>query len=114
MSLTLSDATVSAAKVAAPSDVTFATFWAGRSLSGYEASCMASFVDQGYRLIAYSYEEIENLPDGVEPGDAASIVARDYLGRRHVARWLASDPHTGLTLLRVSPRAVGREIDPSP
>lgn len=34
------------------------------------------------------------------------IVARDYLGRRHVARWLAADPHTGLTLLRVSPRAV--------
>jgi len=81
MSLTLSDATVSAASVAAPRDVTFATFWAGRSLSGYEASCMASFVDQGYRLIAYSYEEIENLPDGVEPADAASIVAPDNLRR---------------------------------
>lgn len=34
------------------------------------------------------------------------IVARDYLGRRHAARWMAADPQTGLTLLRVAPRAV--------
>ena len=33
-------------------------------------------------------------------------MARDYLGRRHAARWVAADPHTGLTLLRVAPRSV--------
>jgi serine protease Do len=34
------------------------------------------------------------------------ILARDYLRRRHVAQWIAGDPETGLTLLRVSPDAV--------
>jgi S1-C subfamily serine protease len=42
----------------------------------------------------------------------SAIVARDYRGRRHVARWVAADPHTGLTLLCVSPRAV-RPIRPA-
>ncbi len=42
---------------------------------------MASFVHHGYGLIAYSYDTIENLPDGVEPGDAAAIVAPDNLQR---------------------------------
>lgn len=36
----------------------------------------------------------------------APIVARDHLGRAHVVHWLAADPYTGLTLLRISPRAV--------
>jgi serine protease Do len=39
-------------------------------------------------------------------GDPLPIVARDYLGRGHAARWVAADPLTGLTLLRVAPRAV--------
>ncbi len=33
-------------------------------------------------------------------------MARDYLGRPHVAKWVAADLLTGLTLLRVAPRAV--------
>lgn len=40
------------------------------------------------------------------------IVARDFLGRGHTARWVASDPLTGLTLLRVAPRAV-RPVRPA-
>ena len=36
----------------------------------------------------------------------APIVARDAVGRRRIARWVAADPETGLTLLRISPRAV--------
>lgn len=39
-------------------------------------------------------------------GVPAPIVARDHLGRAHVVQWLAADPYTGLTLLRISPRAV--------
>ncbi len=38
--------------------------------------------------------------------DLAPIVARDHRGRRHAAEWVAADPYTGLTLLRVSPKAV--------
>ncbi len=46
--------------------------------------------------------------DAGRAASAASspIVARDFLGRRHAARWVAADPQTGLTLLRIAPRAV--------
>jgi S1-C subfamily serine protease len=36
----------------------------------------------------------------------ATIIARDAAGRRHGVRWIASDAHTGLTLLRISSRAL--------
>ena len=39
-------------------------------------------------------------------GNQVPIVARDLSGRRHVARWVAADSETGLTLLRISSRAV--------
>jgi S1-C subfamily serine protease len=38
------------------------------------------------------------------PGEA-TIVARDASGRRHPARWVATDAETGLTLLRIDPGA---------
>jgi S1-C subfamily serine protease len=41
-----------------------------------------------------------------KPNLAPIIVAQDSTGRRHVAQWVASDPDTGLTLLRVSAHAV--------
>ena len=50
-------------------------------------------------------------PPSPRPGpgkgkNLAPIVARDFQGRGHAAQWIAADPETGLTLLRVSPRAV--------
>jgi serine protease Do len=39
-------------------------------------------------------------------GQKASIVARDFEGRCHSAHWVAADPDTGLTLLRLPPRVV--------
>jgi len=42
----------------------------------------------------------------------ARIVARDALGRRHVAEWVAADPDTGLTLLRI-PTGAPRPIEPA-
>src|SRR5262249_60346986 len=38
--------------------------------------------------------------------DPLAIVAHDYWGRPHAVRWVAADPLTGLTLLRVAARAV--------
>ena len=47
-------------------------------------------------------------PEQASPlgGDMVPIVACDFSGRRHVAHWVAADPETGLTLLRLSSRAV--------
>ena len=39
-------------------------------------------------------------------GSSMPIFARDATGRRHVATWLAADPETGLTLLRIPPKLV--------
>ena len=36
----------------------------------------------------------------------APIVARDFSGHRYAAHWVAADPETGLTLLRLASRAV--------
>ena len=35
-----------------------------------------------------------------------SIVAQDASGRRHQASWVAGDPESGLTLLRIAPQTV--------
>lgn len=37
---------------------------------------------------------------------SSRIVALDSSGRRHAVHWVAADPETGLTLLRLTPRAV--------
>jgi S1-C subfamily serine protease len=47
------------------------------------------------------------LASGKEKGrKPAPIVARDFSGRRHAVHWVAADLETGLTLLRLAPRAV--------
>jgi S1-C subfamily serine protease len=48
----------------------------------------------------------ENGSEVYSSGVQSSIVACDFTGRRHVARWVAFDPQTGLTLLRISGSAV--------
>ena len=48
-------------------------------------------------------------PDRTSPvpgRDRVPIIARDISGHRHEAHWVAADPETGLTLLRLSSRAV--------
>ncbi|WP_165249393.1 S1C family serine protease [Paludisphaera soli] len=48
-------------------------------------------------------------PPGEPGGGPSPIVARDAFGRRHLARWIADDPDTGLTLLEI-PAGVLRSI----
>jgi serine protease Do len=45
-------------------------------------------------------------PAPVVDGQSTRIVARDFEGRCHSVIWVAADPETGLTLLRLSPRTV--------
>jgi serine protease Do len=39
-------------------------------------------------------------------GNSSQIVALDFSGHRHSVHWVATDPETGLTLLRLPPRAL--------
>jgi serine protease Do len=52
--------------------------------------------------------KIDPVTSGSEPPRAGNnstpILARDHLGRSHIAHWLAADPDTGLTLLQIGPR----------
>ncbi|WP_435008783.1 S1C family serine protease [Tundrisphaera lichenicola] len=50
--------------------------------------------------------------DPTSERDRSTILARDVAGHRHPARWIASDPETGLTLLRVEADDI-RPIRPS-
>ena len=47
------------------------------------------------------------------PSDAQPVLARCASGRRVHARWVASDPDTGLTLLKIEPK-LARAIRPTP
>lgn len=58
---------------------------------------------------------IDPPPSSAKPTAAegfSQIVALDASGRRHSAHWVAADPETGLTLLRLAPRTV-RPIRPA-
>jgi hypothetical protein len=57
----------------------FRTFWFGGPLSPLEHLCAKSFLANGHRFQLYAYEEVENVPDGCELLDAATIVPRDRL-----------------------------------
>ena len=57
----------------------FAMFWAGESVSAYEAACMSSFVRHGYALNVYSYGGISNLPSGAALCSAHDIVDEKYV-----------------------------------
>ena len=61
--------------------ISFASFWNGARISGYEAACISSFLVHGHDFTLYSYGEIENLPAGVTKGDARDITDEADLTR---------------------------------
>lgn len=52
----------------------FGTFWYGGRLDALEQACAQSFIKHGYSLTLFSYQPIENAPDGVELRNAADLV----------------------------------------
>lgn len=59
----------------------FATFWAGRMITPFEAACITSFLAQGYEYTVFSYDTIENLPPGVALRDAREITDESNVRR---------------------------------
>ncbi|SEI00718.1 hypothetical protein SAMN05216228_101549 [Rhizobium tibeticum] len=75
-----------------PSDPrAFGTFWYGGRLDALEQACAHSFIKHGYRLILFSYQPIENAPDGVELRNAADVLPEELTksflldGKPHLA-----------------------------
>lgn len=60
-----------------------ASLWIGGRLSWLEQLCLKSFAKHGHHVTLYSYGNIENLPDGVEAGDAETIYPAEPM-LRHV------------------------------
>ncbi|MEL7462116.1 MAG: glycosyltransferase family 2 protein, partial [Pseudomonadota bacterium] len=60
-----------------------ASLWIGPRLSWFEQLCLLSFVHAGHDVTLYSYQPIDNLPDGVRAGDAADVYPAEPM-LRHV------------------------------
>lgn len=54
-----------------------AALWIGGKLSYLEQVCLKSFLDHGHRTILYSYDQVANVPDGVEVIDANTVFPLD-------------------------------------
>ncbi|OJW22010.1 MAG: hypothetical protein BGO49_14605 [Planctomycetales bacterium 71-10] len=77
-----------------------------------ERSAAVGVVVDGRRgeVLAVRIDRPRATPGG--PGGPSPIVARDAFGRRLLARWIAADPDTGLTLLEI-PGGVLASIRPA-
>ncbi|PZQ99974.1 MAG: hypothetical protein DI533_04935 [Cereibacter sphaeroides] len=60
-----------------------AALWMGGLLSYLEQLCLKSFVDAGQHIRLYHYDDIPNVPDGVEMADATEILPADGFLRHH-------------------------------
>ncbi|NHO36504.1 hypothetical protein [Acetobacter fallax] len=69
----------------------FGTLWYGGRLSAVECACAHSLVRQGVPLTLFSYNAIDNIPDGIEIRDAEKIVPR-HMTSRFI---LNGSPHPG-------------------
>ncbi|MCP8883172.1 hypothetical protein NIM87_06650 [Devosia sp. XJ19-1] len=57
---------------------TIVSFWHG-PLSWLEVLCITSFIRQGHRVLVYSYDAMEGLPEGAQWRDAADVLPREKL-----------------------------------
>lgn len=54
-----------------------AALWIDGKLSYLEQLCLVSFKDAGHHVKLYTYEEVGNIPDGIEIADANEILPRE-------------------------------------
>lgn len=55
--------------------------WMGGNLSFLEQLCLISFRDAGHHVKLYTYEEVGNIPDGIEIADANTIQSTETILR---------------------------------
>ena len=59
--------------------ITAHMFWAKGAASELEYLCMKSFVDKGYQLLVWSYDDAINLPPGAALRDANAVISESKL-----------------------------------
>lgn len=55
------------------------SLWIGGALSRLERVCLSSFLRAGHKVYLYTYDEVLNIPEGVEVLDANLILPRDKI-----------------------------------
>ncbi len=50
------------------------TLWVGKALTWLEQLCLQSFLDNGHEVHLYAYDDVQNVPDGVQIADASEIL----------------------------------------
>jgi len=55
--------------------------WIGQTLGPTERACLLSFAEAGHRVDLYVYEELADVPHGVNVVDAATLLPRDKIIR---------------------------------
>jgi hypothetical protein len=72
---------VTEAAIEGQRDMKFGTFWAGNRLPGLEFCCLRSFTLLSHDVTLFSFDKIENLPEGVHLCDAGEIVNKDTVNK---------------------------------
>jgi Alpha 1,4-glycosyltransferase conserved region len=62
-------------------DLPLVSLWVDGSLSYIEQVCLLSALNFGHRVQLYTYEEVQNIPQGVEIKDANEILPRQQMIR---------------------------------
>jgi hypothetical protein len=59
------------------------TLWIGPRLGRVERACLRSALRQGHRVALYCYDQVADIPEGVEVRDAAAILPADSIIHHH-------------------------------
>jgi len=57
------------------------SLWIGSSLSKLEQVCLKSFIDNGHEFHLYTYEDVDNIPEGIIIKDGNEILDKSEIFR---------------------------------
>jgi hypothetical protein len=83
--------------------------WLGGDLGPLSATCLASFVRRGHRVVLYCYDAPKDVPSGVELADAAALVPSSRIAKHKESGSYA--PFSDLFRYELQRRDLGMWID---
>lgn len=84
------------------------TIWIGSKLGEIHAACLRSFLRQGHKVLLHCYQDIKDIPDGVEIKDANTL-----LPESRMIRYKNGSPAIFADLLRyeIQSKGLGLYVD---